>query len=121
MRLESFIHGKWSVGQDMTEVHSAVTGDVIALATGNGFDMREILAFGRTIGGNNLTIARGPKNQNQIEKRSDVVLFTSEPRPSTPVDKRWKTPRLSNFVQDRPMRKKPFKAGKCNPHLVASS
>src|ERR1700729_1785386 len=54
MRLESFIHGKRSVGQDITEGHSAVTGDVIALATGNGFDMREILAFGRTVGGNNL-------------------------------------------------------------------
>lgn len=32
-----------------------------------------------TIGGNNLTIARGPMNQNRIEKRSDVVLFTSDP------------------------------------------
>ena len=32
-----------------------------------------------TIGGNNLTIERGPMNQNRIEKRGDVVLFTSEP------------------------------------------
>lgn len=32
-----------------------------------------------TLGGNNLTIARGPRNQNPIESRSDVVLFTSEP------------------------------------------
>lgn len=32
-----------------------------------------------TIGGNNLTIARGPMNQNKIENRSDVVLFTSAP------------------------------------------
>jgi hypothetical protein len=31
-----------------------------------------------TLGGNNLTIARGPRNQNPIETRSDVVLFTSE-------------------------------------------
>jgi oxepin-CoA hydrolase / 3-oxo-5,6-dehydrosuberyl-CoA semialdehyde dehydrogenase len=54
MRLESFIRGKWSAGHDLTEVHSAVTGDVVALATGNGFDMREILAFGRTVGGDNL-------------------------------------------------------------------
>jgi putative CocE/NonD family hydrolase len=32
-----------------------------------------------TIGGNNLTIPAGPRNQNPIEKRKDVVLFTSEP------------------------------------------
>ncbi len=32
-----------------------------------------------SIGGNNLTIARGPMNQNTIENRGDVVLFTSEP------------------------------------------
>jgi hypothetical protein len=32
-----------------------------------------------TIGGNNLTIARGPMNQNAIENRSDVVSFTTEP------------------------------------------
>jgi predicted acyl esterase len=32
-----------------------------------------------TIGGNNLTIPAGPRNQNPIENRKDVVLFTSEP------------------------------------------
>jgi len=32
-----------------------------------------------TIGGNNLTIARGPMNQNCIESRKDVVLFTTAP------------------------------------------
>jgi putative CocE/NonD family hydrolase len=32
-----------------------------------------------TIGGNNLTIPAGPRNQNAIETRKDVVLFTSEP------------------------------------------
>ena len=30
-----------------------------------------------TIGGNNLTIPAGPRNQNPIESRKDVVLFTS--------------------------------------------
>ena len=29
-----------------------------------------------TVGGNNLTLARGPMNQNRIENRGDVVLFT---------------------------------------------
>jgi uncharacterized protein len=32
-----------------------------------------------SIGGNNLTIARGPMNQNKNENRGDVVLFTSAP------------------------------------------
>ncbi|MEI7809113.1 MAG: CocE/NonD family hydrolase [Verrucomicrobiota bacterium] len=32
-----------------------------------------------TVGGNNLTLARGPMNQNKIETRGDVVLFTSAP------------------------------------------
>ena len=32
-----------------------------------------------TVGGNNLTIARGPMNQNRIEHRSDVVVFSSAP------------------------------------------
>jgi predicted acyl esterase len=31
-----------------------------------------------TIGGNNLTIPAGPRNQNAIETRKDVVLFTSD-------------------------------------------
>lgn len=31
-----------------------------------------------TVGGPNLTIARGPKNQNRIESRDDLVLFTSK-------------------------------------------
>jgi putative CocE/NonD family hydrolase len=32
-----------------------------------------------TIGGNNLTIPAGPRNQNPIENRKDVALFTTEP------------------------------------------
>ncbi len=32
-----------------------------------------------TVGGNNLTLASGPMNQNKIEQRGDVVLFTSAP------------------------------------------
>jgi putative CocE/NonD family hydrolase len=38
-----------------------------------------------TIGGRNLTIARGPKNQNPIETRSDVPLFTT-PLLTAPVE-----------------------------------
>ena len=54
MRLASFIRGSWSPGQDSTEVLSAVTGNVVALATSGGFDMREILNYGRTVGGRHL-------------------------------------------------------------------
>lgn len=32
-----------------------------------------------TIGGGNLTIPSGPRNQNRIESRKDVMLFTSKP------------------------------------------
>jgi hypothetical protein len=32
-----------------------------------------------TVGGNNLCIPAGPRNQNRVESRSDVVLFTTEP------------------------------------------
>jgi predicted acyl esterase len=32
-----------------------------------------------TVGGQNLTLARGPFNQNKIEKRGDVVLFSTAP------------------------------------------
>jgi putative CocE/NonD family hydrolase len=32
-----------------------------------------------TVGGNNLTIPAGPRNQNQIESRKDVLLFTTPP------------------------------------------
>jgi hypothetical protein len=32
-----------------------------------------------TIGGNNLNITKGPKNQHALESRSDVLLFTTEP------------------------------------------
>ena len=38
-----------------------------------------------TVGGNNLTLARGPFNQNKIENRSDVVMFTTAPL-ETPVE-----------------------------------
>jgi oxepin-CoA hydrolase / 3-oxo-5,6-dehydrosuberyl-CoA semialdehyde dehydrogenase len=54
MTLTSFIRGNWSAGQDSTDVLSAVTGNLVALATGGGFDMREMLAYGRTVGGRNL-------------------------------------------------------------------
>ncbi|MCC8966693.1 phenylacetic acid degradation bifunctional protein PaaZ, partial [Bradyrhizobium sp. Pear76] len=55
MKLDSFVRGRWSgVGEPAAEIHSAVTGDVVALTTRSDLDMREILAYGRTVGGQNL-------------------------------------------------------------------
>ena len=45
MKLDSFVRGKWSgAGEPATEIRSAVTGDVVAVATRSDLDMREILA-----------------------------------------------------------------------------
>ncbi|HEX2134722.1 MAG TPA: phenylacetic acid degradation bifunctional protein PaaZ [Microvirga sp.] len=55
MRLESFVRGRWTApGGDLTEVLSAVTGDVVAQVAGGGLDMAEVLAYARQVGGPNL-------------------------------------------------------------------
>jgi oxepin-CoA hydrolase/3-oxo-5,6-dehydrosuberyl-CoA semialdehyde dehydrogenase len=55
MKLDSFVGGQWiSPGKDSIEVRSAVTGDVVALATSGGIDMRETLTHARNVGGKTL-------------------------------------------------------------------
>ncbi|WP_315836009.1 phenylacetic acid degradation bifunctional protein PaaZ [Bradyrhizobium prioriisuperbiae] len=55
MKLESFVRGQWAApGRDLIDIRSAVTGDVVAQASGGGLDMAEILRYARTIGGANL-------------------------------------------------------------------
>ncbi len=55
MKLESFIRGQWAApGQNLIDIRSAVTGEVVAEASGGGLDMGEILRHARTIGGANL-------------------------------------------------------------------
>ncbi|MEA2917560.1 MAG: oxepin-CoA hydrolase / 3-oxo-5,6-dehydrosuberyl-CoA semialdehyde dehydrogenase, partial [Bradyrhizobium sp.] len=55
MKLESFVRGKWaSPGTEITEIRSAVSGDVVAQAVGGGLDMREVLAYAREVGGKSL-------------------------------------------------------------------
>ncbi len=54
MSLESYLGGRWIGGCDRIEIRSAVTGDVVAEATSGGLDLREALAYGRNIGGDNL-------------------------------------------------------------------
>jgi len=55
MRLESFVRGSWiAPGQELAEVRSAVTSDVVAEVVGGGLDMGEVLAYARQVGGPNL-------------------------------------------------------------------
>ncbi|WP_158816650.1 phenylacetic acid degradation bifunctional protein PaaZ [Methylocapsa sp. S129] len=55
MKLESFVRGQWAApGREVVDIRSAVTGEVVAQASGGGLDMRELLAFARTTGGKNL-------------------------------------------------------------------
>jgi oxepin-CoA hydrolase/3-oxo-5,6-dehydrosuberyl-CoA semialdehyde dehydrogenase len=55
MKLESYVRGQWvAPGKDITDIRSAVTGDVVAQATSGGLDMREVLAYARNTGGPNL-------------------------------------------------------------------
>src|SRR5882757_11483114 len=79
MRLASFIRGSWSAGQDSTEVLSAVTGDVVALATGGGFDMREILSYGRTVGGRNLRRLTFHQRAGMLKKLAEHLNQHKEP------------------------------------------
>jgi len=55
MRLESFVRGQWiAPGTDLTDIRSAVTGDIVAQVPGGGIEMGEVLTFGRAVGGPNL-------------------------------------------------------------------
>jgi oxepin-CoA hydrolase/3-oxo-5,6-dehydrosuberyl-CoA semialdehyde dehydrogenase len=55
MKLQSFVRGQWAApGREVVDIRSAVTGEVVAQASGGGLDMRELLAFARTTGGRNL-------------------------------------------------------------------
>lgn len=55
MKLESFVRGQWAApGRDLVDIRSAVTGNVVAQASGGGLDMGEVLRYARTTGGPNL-------------------------------------------------------------------
>ncbi len=52
MKLASFVRGQWvDSGPDLTDIRSAVTGDVVAQAVSGGLDMNEVLAYARSTGG----------------------------------------------------------------------
>jgi oxepin-CoA hydrolase/3-oxo-5,6-dehydrosuberyl-CoA semialdehyde dehydrogenase len=55
MKLESFARGRWvSPGNEIAEMRSAVSGDVVATAAYGGLDMSDVLAYARDVGGPNL-------------------------------------------------------------------
>ncbi len=55
MKLDSYVSGHWtSPGKDSVEIHSAVTGNVVATALSGGLDMRATLDYARNVGGQNL-------------------------------------------------------------------
>jgi len=74
----------WPLTATETAAYFTRAGNLSFEKPGGGDDASIAFTFDPTnpcpsVGGNNLTIERGPMNQNKIEGRSDVVLFTSEP------------------------------------------
>lgn len=74
----------WPVPAKETAVYFARDGKLAFEKSAAGGDAHVEFTFDPmnpcpTVGGNNLTLARGPMNQNKIETRNDVVLFTSAP------------------------------------------
>ncbi len=51
MKLENYITGNWITGDgDGQQLFNAVTGEAVAIATTKGFDFKNILEYGRTVG-----------------------------------------------------------------------
>lgn len=74
MKLDSFVRGKWTgPGETAAEIHSAVTGDVVALATRGDLDMREVLAYGRTVGSKNLRKLTFHERAGLLKKLADYL------------------------------------------------
>jgi oxepin-CoA hydrolase/3-oxo-5,6-dehydrosuberyl-CoA semialdehyde dehydrogenase len=52
MRLKNYVRGEWVEGNGKaTDLFNAVTGDKIAEASTGGIDFKDVLAYGRTVGG----------------------------------------------------------------------
>src|SRR6266446_565199 len=74
MKLESFVRGKWaSPGTEITEIRSAVSGDVVAQAVGGGLDMREVLAYARDVGGKNLRRMTFHQRADLLKKLAEYI------------------------------------------------
>lgn len=52
MKLQNYALGKWIEGDgDGKPLYNAITGDVVALASSKGLDFKEMMHYGRTVGG----------------------------------------------------------------------
>jgi acyl-CoA reductase-like NAD-dependent aldehyde dehydrogenase len=60
---------------EITEIRSAVSGDVVAQATGGGLDMREVLAYAREVGGKDL---RRMAFHQRADLLKELVEFLTE-------------------------------------------
>jgi oxepin-CoA hydrolase / 3-oxo-5,6-dehydrosuberyl-CoA semialdehyde dehydrogenase len=79
IKLESFVRGHWAApGRDVVDIHSAVTGDVVALAASGGFDMREILAYARAVGGANLRRLTFHQRADMLKKLAQYLTERKE-------------------------------------------
>jgi len=73
MILESFVQGQWVRGKDAVEIRSAVTGEVVAQASGGGLDMGAILEHARAVGGGNLRRLTFHQRADLLKKLAQYV------------------------------------------------
>ncbi len=69
MKLGNYVLGNWTEGQGQgTPLYNAVNGDVVAMATTEGLDFAEILAYGRANGGPALRKMTFQQRGNMLKK-----------------------------------------------------
>lgn len=73
MKLQSFIQGRWVAGADTIDIASAVTGRMVAQATGGGLDMSATLAFARNVGAVNLRRLTFHQRSDMLKKLGQHV------------------------------------------------
>ena len=79
MKLESYVRDAWAApGREMIDVRSAVTGDVVAQVASGGFDMGEILAHARKVGGANLRKLTFHQRADLIKKLAQYLTERKE-------------------------------------------
>ena len=79
MKLESYVRDAWAApGRDLIDVHSAVTGDVVAQVASGGLDMGEILGHARKVGGPNLRKLTFHQRAEMIKKLAQMLTERKE-------------------------------------------
>ena len=79
MKLESYVRDAWAApGRDLIDVHSAVTGDVVAQVASGGLDMGEILGHARKVGGPNLRMLTFHQRAEMIKKLAQMLTERKE-------------------------------------------